>query len=159
MLFVGDIHIYVSDFTLALRFWAEGLKLEIAEQEVSPHSAFARLDFPDGGSSLRLLAPVDPWPLEARPPLFAVPTVRFDVTTSDFDSVLVRLLEYGGTQVDEIESYNGLRVVTLADPDGNTFELLELKEDAEIEADDAPAATEDAADDDDATAPDAGDEQ
>jgi catechol 2,3-dioxygenase-like lactoylglutathione lyase family enzyme len=128
MLFVGDIHIYVSDFPLALRFWADGLQLEVAEKEVSAHSAFARLDFPDGGSSIRLLAPVDAWPLDARPPLGAVPTIRFDLTTSNFDAVLVRLLEHGGTQVDEIEEYNGLRVVTLADPDGNAFELLEIDE-------------------------------
>ena len=128
-LFVGDVHVYVSDFTLALRFWADGLGLRTAEQELSPHSAYARLDFPDGGCSLRLLGPVEPWEPDLRPPPGTHPTVRFDITTSDFDDLLVRLLEHGGRQVDEIESYGGLRGVTLADPDGNEFELLEIAED------------------------------
>ena len=128
MLFIGDIHIYVSDFALALRFWAEGLGLEVIEKEVSPHSAYARLDFPDGGSSVRLLGPVDPWEPDEQPPPDTHPGVRFDITTSDFDAVLVRLLEHGGRQVDEIETYGGLRVVTIADPDGNPFELLEIRE-------------------------------
>jgi catechol 2,3-dioxygenase-like lactoylglutathione lyase family enzyme len=131
MLFVGDIHIYVSDFTLALRFWADGLGLTVAEQEVSPHSAYARLDFPDGGPSLRLLGPVTPLTPENRLLPDTYPEVRFDITTSDFDGTLARLLEHGGAQVGEIESYGGLRAVTLTDPDANSFELLEIGEDAE----------------------------
>jgi predicted enzyme related to lactoylglutathione lyase len=131
MLFVGDIHIYVSDFTLALRFWADGFGLTVAEQEVSPHSAYARLDFPDGGPSLRLLGPVDPLPPESRLAPDTYPQVRFDITTSDFDGSLARSLEHGGCQSGEIDSYGGLRAVTLADPDGNAFELLEIVEEAE----------------------------
>lgn len=136
MLFVGDVHIYVSDFTLALRFWADGLGLEVVEKEVSPHSAYARLDFPEGGPSIRLLGPVTPWPADARPTPGLYPTVRFDITTSDFDATLVRLLECGGRQVDEIEAYNELRAVTIADPDDNLFELLEIRDDDERAADD-----------------------
>lgn len=128
MLFIGDVHIYVSDFTLALRFWADGLGLEVAEKEVTAASAYARLNFRDGGPSIRLLGSVDPWPEGERPPTGLYPTIRFDITTSAFDDVLVRLLENGGTQVDEIETYNDLRAVTIADPDGNTFELLEVSD-------------------------------
>ncbi len=128
MMFLGDVHIYVTDIALALRFWADGLGLQVVEKELGAHSAFARLDFPDGGSSIRLLAPVEPWPPDARPPMGAVPTISFDITTTDFDALLVRVLEHGGAQVDEIEEYGGLRVVTVADPDGNAFELLEIRE-------------------------------
>ena len=131
MLFIGDIHVYVSDFTLALRFWADGLQLDVAEKEISQHSGYARLNFPDGGSSIRLLGPVAPWDPDLQPPPGRFPTVRFDITTTDFDDTLARLLEHGGQQVDEVESYNALRVVTIADPDGNTFELLEIGEDEE----------------------------
>lgn len=132
MQFIGDIHIYVSDFTLALRFWASGLGLDVAEKEVTPHSSYARLNFPDGGSSIRLFGGSEPWPTDAIPPTGPHPTVRFDITTSQFDELLARLLEHGGQRVDEVESYNNLRAVTLADPDGNTFELLEIRdEDAE----------------------------
>lgn len=133
MLAIGDVHLYVSDITLALRFWADGLGLDVAEKEITPNSAYARLNFPDGGPSIRLLGPVDPWPAGARPPTGMYPTIRFDITTSRFDDVLVRLLENGGTQVDEIETYNGLRAVTVADPDGNSFELLELRDDTDAD--------------------------
>lgn len=128
MLFIGDVHIYVSDFPLALRFWADGLGLEIAEQQISRYSGYARLDFPGGGSSLRLLGPVAMPDPTLAVPHGTYPTISFDITTTDFDAVLTRLLEYGGRQRDEIETYNGLRHVTLADPDGNTFELLEIHE-------------------------------
>ena len=127
-LFVGDIHIYVSDITLALRFWSDGLGLEIAEQEVTPHSAYARLDFPDGGPSIRLLGPVTPVDPVDRPTPGTAPMVLFDITTDDFDDILVRLIDHGGQQLDDIETYGSLRSVTLADPDGNAFELLEITE-------------------------------
>lgn len=128
MLCIGDVHIYVSDFTLALRFWADGLGLEVAEKEVSRHSAYARLDFPDRGPSICLWWPVEPWDAAQPPPPGKYPTIRFDVAASDFDATLLRLLEHGGQQLDEIQNYAGLRTVTVADPDGNAFELLELRE-------------------------------
>lgn len=126
MLGIGDIHVYVSDFEAALRFWAEGLQLPVAERQSSRYAASARLDFPDGGPSLRLLAPVTAWAPGTRPEPGTLPGIGFDVTTDDFDAVLVRLLEHGGCQESEIEAYEGLRVVTLADPDGNAFDLIEV---------------------------------
>jgi predicted enzyme related to lactoylglutathione lyase len=128
MLCIGDIHIYVSDFTLALRFWEDGLGLTVVEKEVSRHSAYAQLEFPDGGPAICLWWPVAPWDPDAQPPPGERPGVRFDIATSDFDATLLRLLEHGGQQLDEIQDYSGVRTVTLADPDGNTFELLEMRE-------------------------------
>jgi predicted lactoylglutathione lyase len=77
---------------------------------------------------VRLLGPVPAGPEPRAGAPVDAPTVRFDVTTSDFDAVLVRLMEHGGRQMDDIETYNGLRIVTMADPDGNLFELLEITE-------------------------------
>lgn len=131
MLSIGDIHVYVHDFNLALRFWADGLGLKIVEKEVTPASAFALLEFPTAGPAIRLFGGAEPWPEAARPALGTRPTIRFDIVTSDFDATLVRLIENGGRQLDEIETYSGWRVVTIADPDGNTFELLEVPEDAD----------------------------
>lgn len=128
MLTVGDIHIYVTDFETALRFWRDGLGLELVEREVSRAIAFAALEFADGGPALRLFSGAAPWPEGARPQHGTQPTIHFDLLTTDFDDVLVRALEAGGSQIDEIETYNGLRVVTIADPDGNSFELLETPE-------------------------------
>ncbi len=123
MLSIGDVHLYVSDFEAAMRFWAEGLGLRVVEREQSAASAYALLELPDGGANLRIfLAP----PGQAGPPpIETAPAVSFDILTDEFEDVLVRLLEHGGQQLDEIEQFEGLRVVTLADPDGNRFELIE----------------------------------
>lgn len=129
MLSIGDIHIYVTDITAALRFYGDGMALQVIEREISAHSGYATLESPDGGPALRLIGTVDPWPPDARPERGTRPAVGFDVTTTTFDETLVRLTEHGGTQVDEIEIYNELRVVAVADPDGNVFELIELPED------------------------------
>lgn len=123
---IGDIHIYVSDLDRAVRFWAEGLGLRVAAQESTPHSGFAVLEFSDNGPALRLLGPVHPWSAGEPAEHGTRPTVSFDITSSDFEGALLRLLERGGAQLGEIESYNELRLVTLADPDGNTFDLIEL---------------------------------
>lgn len=130
MLVVGDLHVYVSDLSVALRFWSAGLGLREVDREQSGAAGFALLEFPDGGPSLRLFTADEPWGHEARPPTGARPTIRFDLVTTDFDGTLVRLLEHEGQQVDEIEEYEGLRVVTVADPDGNEFLLVEASEDA-----------------------------
>jgi predicted enzyme related to lactoylglutathione lyase len=133
MLSIGDIHIFVHDFNLALRFWADGLGLDVVEKEISGASAFALLEFPVAGPALRLFGGAEPWGENGRPDVGARPTIRFDIVTSDFDSTLVRLLEHGGRQIGEIEKYGDSRVVTIADPDGNTFELLEVPEEGEAD--------------------------
>ena len=133
MLCIGDVHVYVSDFTLALRFWENGLGLKLIEKEVSQHAAYAQLEFPDGGPAICLWWPVERWDPDLQPPPGKYPSVRFDIAASDFDATLLRLLEHGGQQLDEIENYGGIRAVTLSDPDGNTFELLEICEEDEDE--------------------------
>lgn len=126
MLAVGDIHVFVSDFPLALRFWRDGLGLTVIEQQGATASPFAVLEVPDGGPAIRLFGGVKPWGENERPPVGERPTVRFDITTSDFNGTLAALLDCGGQQLDEIEEYEGYRVVTVADPDGNSFELFEV---------------------------------
>lgn len=129
MLVVGDLHIYVSDFPAALRFWCDGLGLRIVDREESLAAGFALLEFPEGGPSIRLFTADAAWGEEARPPTGSRPTIRFDLVTTDFDGALVRLIEHGGVRVDEIEEYEGLRVVTVADLDGNEFLLVEATDD------------------------------
>jgi predicted enzyme related to lactoylglutathione lyase len=131
MIFVGDIHVYVSDFERALRFWGAGLGLISSDEEMTRDSAFARLESPDGGPMIYLIGSVDPWGAGARPEVGARPMASFDITTTEFDETLARLLECGGTQEGEIELYNDLRVVSVSDPDGTTFDLLELPEQEE----------------------------
>lgn len=125
MLAIGEVYIHVSDFKAAMTFWTRGVGLAVSECESSKAAAFAVLDFPSGGPSLRLLSGAVPWPTGQCPEPGVRPGVRFDIMTDGFDDVLLRVLEHGGTQAGMIETYQGLRVVTIADPDGNTFELIE----------------------------------
>jgi predicted enzyme related to lactoylglutathione lyase len=131
MISIGDIHIFVHDFDAALQFWTCGLGFAVAEKETSAASAYALLELPSAGPAIHLFGGAEPWPADARPLDGTRPSIRFDVVTSDFDDTLVRLIESGGQQVGEIETYERSRVVTIADPDGNTFELLEVPEEAE----------------------------
>ena len=126
MLAIGEIQIYVSNVPLALRFWCDGLGLSLIEHQQSSASPSAMLDFTDGGPSIRLIGGVPPWADGERPSLGSRPTIRFDVTSSDFPGTLSGLLDNGGQQIEEIETYSDMRVVTIADPDGNSFELVEV---------------------------------
>ena len=126
MLAIGDVHIYVNDFEAALRFWAEGLQLDIAEQDTNEQSAFARMEFPDGGPSVILISSADGPGANREMDEDAQPQISFDIITDDFDATLVRLLEHDGQQVGEIEKYHELKLTTIADPEGNLFELIEV---------------------------------
>ncbi len=128
MLAIGDIHLYVGDFDAALRFWASGLQLEVAEREASEHGSFARLEFPDGGPALVIIAPAEPLSAAPAGDAEARPGFSLELHTTDFEATLARLLENEGQQLGETESYNDLRIATLVDPEGNVFELLELPE-------------------------------
>jgi catechol 2,3-dioxygenase-like lactoylglutathione lyase family enzyme len=129
MLSIGEINLFVSDFRRALRFWAEGLGLEVAEREELSHTAHARLDFADGSPSLRLFWPVPAWPDRERPEYGERPMIGFDVITDEFDERLERLVSAGGVLAGEIQDFQGQRYVFIADPDGNTFELVEVSSD------------------------------
>ena len=128
MLAVGDINVFVHDFKAALKFWCEGFGLEIADQPADADSEYALLEFPGDGPAIHLLGGAEPWPEGQRPALGTRPTIRFDIVTLRFDDVLVRVLENGGRQMGEIETYEDLRSVTIADPDGNTIDLIEVPE-------------------------------
>lgn len=126
MLSVGEINVYVSDFERALGFWADGLGLEVGEREELGHTAHARLDFADGSPSIRIFWPVDAWPAGERPNYAARPMIGFDITTTEFDAGLERLLESGGELCGEVQRIGEMRYAFVSDPDGNTFELVEV---------------------------------
>ena len=126
MFSVGEINIFVTDLEPALKFWAEGLQLDVAEKEQLEHTAYARLDFADGSPSIRIFAQADAWRAGERPVYGTRPMIAFDVTTTDFDAALARLIEFGGSKAGEVEVYDGVRCVFVADPDGNTIELVEV---------------------------------
>jgi len=50
--------------------------------------------------------------------------LHFDLATKEFDTELQRLVELGATKINEVDG--GLRYVTLADPEGNEFDLIAM---------------------------------
>lgn len=49
---------------------------------------------------------------------------RFEV--DDIDGVMQRGLKNHGSEINPVDEYKGARVASLADPDGNTLEFVEL---------------------------------
>jgi catechol 2,3-dioxygenase-like lactoylglutathione lyase family enzyme len=123
VLAIGNITIYVRDLEKALTFWTKGLELTVAEQDQEGETGFARLDFPEGGPSLVVVAPGEDFD---QPEEEQFSPVTFDLMTTTFDQTLLRMLEHGGQQLSETELYNELKLTTVADPEGNAFELIEL---------------------------------
>ena len=50
--------------------------------------------------------------------------LRFEV--DDIEAVMQRGLAVHGTEINPIDEYKGAKVASLADPDGNTIELVQL---------------------------------
>lgn len=125
MLSMGEINIFVTDLERALAFWAEGLGLTVGEKEIRHHGGHARLDFEDGSPSIRLVGPVEAR-REARVDYGERPMIGFDITTTTFDATLGRLLDAGGAIAGVVEKFGDMRVVQISDPDGTTFELVEI---------------------------------
>ena len=126
MFSIGEINVFVTDLERALKFWSDGLQLDIAEKEQLAHSAYARLDFADGSPPIRLFASAAPWPPGERPAYGTHPMIAFDLVTADIDAALARLIECGGSKAGEVEVYENTRCVFVNDPDGNTIELVEV---------------------------------
>lgn len=123
---IGDLQLFVVDLERSIKFWSEGLRLNVVEQEQTQHSGYARLEFPDSGQSIRLFGPVDAWQPGEQVEFGSRPTVCFDIMTDEFDAVLTRLIDAGGAQIGEIEEFDGIRTVSVADPDDIQFELIEM---------------------------------
>lgn len=134
MLIIDEVHVYATDLGAALRFYAEGLGLRPVRAE-SGSAGYALLEPTGGGALLRLFGGNAPRENGGDPQSGRV-GITFSVTVNDLDAVLGRVLSLGGRRMDEIEQYAGLRVVTIADPDGNTFELVEARPDASADSSD-----------------------
>ena len=128
MLSIDIIRVYVHDFKTALRFWSVGLGLKVVDSEEESAAPFAILEPPAGVPAIHLIGGADPYPLEQRPIPGTRPEVFFDVVTTEFDDTLVRLIENGGRRLGDIETHDETRVVSVADPDGNMFDLFEIPE-------------------------------
>lgn len=134
--------ICVSDLDRSLRFWCDGLGFERAEgydldSDALPGLA-ASLEVPGravlrsqmiqlGALRLELLAWREPavagTPSTSRAQLGLT---HLSFWVDDVDAVAARLVEHGGTRLDETRSSPGIDLVFLADPDGVRVELMAL---------------------------------
>lgn len=133
MKLIGDLQLFVADLERSIKFWSEGLGLNVVEKEQTKHSGYARLEFPDSGQSIRLFGPVGAWEAGEQPEFASRPMVSFDIVTDEFDQTLSRLIDAGGAQIGEIEEFDEIRTVSVADPDDIQFELIEMPAEDGIE--------------------------
>lgn len=126
LLIIDEVHVYVSDLSAALRFYIDGLGMRPVRTELGAAAGYALLEPSGGGALLRLFGGNLPRDNGGDPQSGRV-GISFSITVGDLEALLGRALSLGGRRVDEIEQYAGLRVVTLADPDGNAFELVEAQ--------------------------------
>jgi len=94
-----------------------------------------RLQFP--GAVLKVMVPgVAPAPASAAEPFFAMTGLRYlTLGTYDLDGVIARATGTGGSVAHgPMELADGVRLVVLVDPDGNTIEVVE-------ESDSQPASS------------------
>lgn len=134
---IGDLQLFVVDLERSIKFWSDGLQLRVVEKEITKHSGYARLEFPDSGQSIRLFGPVNAWESGEQPEFASRPMVSFDIVTEEFEVTLSRLIDAGGAQVGEIEEFDGIRTVSVVDPDDVQFELIEMPPEDEEEAEES----------------------
>ena len=135
--------ICVSDLERSLRFYCDGLGFERAEShEIG--SEFARLmDLPDvavtsqfirrGPTAIELLAFREPAPVgpRQRRPVHQLGLTHLSFRVHDVASLAARLVELGGTVVEESRTSidlgaTALEFVYCTDPDGVRVELMDL---------------------------------
>jgi predicted enzyme related to lactoylglutathione lyase len=114
-----------------VEFYAEVFGLDAAPPEVFPGSGtLHRLASPGGmmpGVMLKVMVPVEPAAPAERVSLLHAPGLRYlTIWVDDFDGVLGRFTGKGGTLVHgPIEYGEHSRLAVLADPDGNSIEVVE----------------------------------
>lgn len=133
----------VADLDRSLRFWRDGLGMEVVMQqekeggyleaivgEPGTHVRMAHLSFPGGGHRIELFEYVTPRrePVAARPADVGFKHVC--VTCDDIDALLARMVAHGGrpftppVEVDTGANAGG-RCLYMHDPDGHVLELFQ----------------------------------
>ncbi|MCI3273670.1 VOC family protein [Streptomyces cylindrosporus] len=102
-----------SDAKVAASFWAEVLGRTVAEGADETNAAI-EADPAVPGSRIGFRQVPEGKKVKNR--------VHFDLVTADFDAEVRRLTELGATRLNEVDAH--IHYVTLADPEGNEFDLI-----------------------------------
>jgi len=96
-------------------FWAAVLSAEV---DADGNQFFATVNRAAAGPTLMFLQVPEPRTVKNR--------VHLDLATADWSTELDRLLSLGAQRLEEHDEY-GTHWITLADPEGNVFDLAEHK--------------------------------
>ena len=105
------------DAALVGRFWAAALGRQLADGADAGNAVVETGDIATSGPRLAFHQVPEGKTFKNR--------VHFDLTTTDLDSESGRLQQLGATIVRDV-SENGNHWITLADPEGNEFDLISI---------------------------------
>jgi hypothetical protein len=103
-----------ADAKVAASFWAAALSRSVGDG-ADAYSAVVETADPASGPRIGFRRVPEPKTVKNR--------MHFDLITPDFPSELERLFALGATKLNEVR--DGAHWVTLADPEGNEFDLIE----------------------------------
>ncbi|WP_329138679.1 VOC family protein [Streptomyces sp. NBC_01476] len=112
-IFVFAVTFDARDAKAAATFWAEALGRTV-DEGADETAAFVASDPAVPGSRIGFRQVPEDKTVKNR--------VHFDLATGDFDVELARLTALGATKLNEVNA--GIRYATLADPEGNEFDLI-----------------------------------
>ncbi len=104
-----------TDAATLATFWAGVLSVEV---DAEGNEFFATVNRAADGPTLMFLQVPEPRTVKNR--------LHLDLATADWATELDRLLTLGAQRLDEHDEY-GTHWITLADPEGNVFDLAEHK--------------------------------
>jgi predicted enzyme related to lactoylglutathione lyase len=104
-----------SDAQVAAAFWAAALGRAVGEGASSDNASVAA-DPAIPGSGIGFHRVPEGKTVKNR--------VHLDLITTDFDAEVSRLTELGATKLNEVKKDSGAHWATLADPEGNEFDVI-----------------------------------
>jgi predicted enzyme related to lactoylglutathione lyase len=107
---IGSVVINTTDHDTLVAFWSALLGVEVAHS-IPPFFTWLKPQR-EGGISVAIQAVPDPTPGRRR--------LHLDMGVSDVDAAVARVLELGGSHVEDHE-IEGFAWKVMADPDGNEF--------------------------------------
>ena len=141
MVITGFPHfgIYVADLARSVRFYVDGLGFE-AQEGGSSDAPGPLLGLPGATVETRFVrhpsgTRMELWTVVDRPPAgkgdphppHLPGRVHFCFMVDDLDAVASRIVEYGGSRIDESRSDLGYGILMFcADPDGTRIELVQI---------------------------------
>ena len=109
---IKSVSFDAADALALARFWAAALGSDVDEDSTADKAFVEAAGW--GGPNI--------WFTRVPEPRTAKNRMHFDLITTDFDAEVGRLIDLGATKLNEINA--GSHWATLADPEGNEFDVI-----------------------------------